>query len=154
MNHRSWVTTATGGAAIRAISRATGIPDRTLSDQLDRNRVTAEHVIAIAIAFGAHPVTALIDCDYLPPRYASIGDPIASLRMVSEDALADEVLRRMKLVGDHTTLTTPIDELLEQRSADDTEVGPTADSGLQGVVTAIAGKLDIENGDQRGQQMG
>ena len=113
MDHIQWLKATTKGDSVRAIARTTKLPNRTLASQIERGRISAENVIAIAIGYGFHPVTSLIDCDYLPARFATTADPIAALREVSEDALAEEVLRRMKLVGDHTALTTPVDELVD-----------------------------------------
>lgn len=126
MKHTEWVARVTKGESVRGIGRVAQIPFRTISDQLDRHRLSAENVIAIALGYGEHPVTALIDCGFLPPHFANEADPIAALRKVSEEALAEEVLYRMKLAGDHTVLTTPIDELLGQ-SANDGQDGATLD---------------------------
>lgn len=104
---------------------------RTIGDQRDRDRISAENVIAIAIGYGRHPVTALIDCGYLPARYATEADPIIALRKVSEDELAAEVLRRMKLAGDHVTLATPIDELPQLRAARERKQKPNYNDEVQ-----------------------
>jgi hypothetical protein len=119
MKHTHWLAATAGGDSPRAIGTRSGVPWRTVNDQIRRNNISAENVIAIAIGYGKHPVTALIDCGYLEARFATEADPIAALRQVSEDDLADEVLRRMKLVGDHTVLTTPIHELRAARTEGD-----------------------------------
>ncbi|MDH6199249.1 lambda repressor-like predicted transcriptional regulator [Mycobacterium frederiksbergense] len=140
MDHIEWIKATTKGDATRAIGRAANIPDRTVASQIDRGHISAENVIAIAIAYGVHPVTALIDCGYLPARYATTADPVAALRSVSEDDLADEVLRRMKLAGDHTVLTTPVDELL----SDNAKLGTA--SAVDAATAASIAELKIDSG--------
>jgi len=125
MDHIEWLARITKGDSARGIGRTAGISFRTIADQIERGRISAENVIAVAIGYGAHPVTALVECGYIPANYAAEADPVAALRTVSEDDLAEEVLWRMKLVGDHCVLTAPIDELL----ADAVESGDTCESG-------------------------
>lgn len=151
MEHNEWVTQATKGDSARAIGKKAKVSFRTIYDQIERGRISAENVIAIAIGYGHHPVTALVDCGYLDAEYANTADPVAALRQVSEDDLADEVLRRMKLAGDHTALSTPLDELVEQRaqSVDDSEMGATVDDLLPPKVNK-----SLENGDQYGDVAG
>lgn len=131
MDHSKWLAETVGGDKDRTIGERSGVPWRTIGDQRDRDRISAENVIAIAIGYGRHPVTALIDCGYLPARYATEADPIIALRKVSEDELAAEVLRRMKLAGDHVTLATPIDELPQLRAARERKQKPNYNDEVQ-----------------------
>lgn len=117
MDHKKWLEEVTNGESVRAAAIAAGIPQRTLAGQADKGHISAENVIAIAIAYQTHPVGALVDTDYLDEKWAQSVDPARALREVTEDELADEVLRRMKLgVETGGALDTPIDELAARRA--------------------------------------
>lgn len=115
MKHSDWLDQTTDSESVRAIARRIDIPQRTLANQVDRDHISPENVIAIGIEYTGHPVRALVDTDYLPEQYAADVDPVTALRTVTEEELADEVLRRMKLPGAHDTFTTPVDELAARR---------------------------------------
>ena len=116
MNHSDWVEQISDGDAINAIATKAGIVHRTFARQVERSRISAENVIAIAIAYKHHPVGALVDTGYLDEKWATQVDPARALRAVTEDELADEVLRRMKIgVKRNGPLDTPVDELAQRR---------------------------------------
>lgn len=115
MKHSEWLIETTGNASPREVGRKAGISFRTVHDQSSRDRLSAENVIKISEAYGVHPVSALIDCDLLAAKWATTSDPVAAIRKVSDEQLADEVLRRMKL-GSHVEFETPINELEQRRS--------------------------------------
>lgn len=147
MNHTEWLKQVTKSASMREVSRRSGVAERTVASQIERNKFSAGNVIRIAVGFDAHPVTALVDCGYIDPEDAKAADPLAAIRKVTDDELADEVLRRLRLAGDHTALTTPIDELVEERGAaestNDAEVG-AADPE----VDAAAGVAELKREDR------
>lgn len=116
MNHTEWLEQTAGDDSPREIEVKTGVPYRTVQNQRSNNRFSAENVIKIAIGYGAHPVGALVDTGYLDAKYAKTVDPAIAIRLVTEDQLADEVLRRMKIGPDTDALTTPIDDLAARRS--------------------------------------
>lgn len=111
MEHNEWLHRVTDGDPINAIARKANIVPRTFARQVDRNHIDAESVIAVAVAYGSHPVRALIDTDYLDEHWAAGIDPVAAIREVTEEQLTSEVLRRMKMGLKTDALTTPIDEL-------------------------------------------
>lgn len=114
MNHTTWIETTTDGATPREIGRLTGISYRTIQEQKNRGKISAENVIKIAEAYDHHPVTALIDTGFLDERWSTATDTRAALRAATEHELADEVLDRM-LKGPKTdAFTTPIDEIDRQ----------------------------------------
>ena len=117
MEHTEWAATITKGDAVNAIATKSGIVHRTFARQMERGKISAENVIAIATAYGHHPVGALVDTGYLDEKWAQQIDPAHTLRMVTEDQLADEVLRRMKLGQAHGALDEPIDALAARREA-------------------------------------
>ena len=115
MNNSEWLEKVTNNASVNAAANRAGIVQRTLSRQVERGEISAENVIAIAIAYGAHPVRALVDTGYLDEKYARTVDPMTALRSVTEDQLADEVLRRMKRGLKTGEFTTDINEVETRR---------------------------------------
>lgn len=115
MKHTEWIRKVTQGDSERAIGKKANVPFRTINSQLSRGSLSAENVISVAIGYGVHPVRALVDTGFLDAKYATEIDPASALRLVTEDDLADEVLRRMKLAGEHEAFTTPVDDLAARR---------------------------------------
>lgn len=124
MEHNAWFEKVTQDS-VRKAAKYVGLTHRTLAYQLEKGSLSPENVIAIAIAYGHHPVGALVDTGYLDEKWAQQIDPAHTLRMATEDQLADEVLRRMKLGQAHGALDTPIDELTERRSKKSNKTTPT-----------------------------
>lgn len=113
MNINEWLTATTGGDSGATIAKRSGLPARTVAHQINTGRMPMENVVAIAIAYGAHPVGALVATGYLDAKYAREVDPVTVLRTISEDALADEVLRRMKLGQGAGVFDVPLDQLTQ-----------------------------------------
>lgn len=86
-----------------------------------------DFAVKLARAYGANVLEALVAAGTITAEEAALREVAPNarevLREASEDALASEVLRRMKLVGDHAALTTPVDELVDgaKKSADQTK---------------------------------
>ncbi|MFD4294177.1 hypothetical protein ACFWQG_13250 [Rhodococcus sp. NPDC058532] len=118
MDHTEWMQTMWGDESVRSAARRSGIAPRSLANYVDRGELPAEAVIAIALAYGKHPVGALVSTGYLAEEFAREIDPITALREVSDEQIADEVLRRMKLGGEHAAFETPIDEMTDSRDAE------------------------------------
>ncbi|WP_296103787.1 helix-turn-helix transcriptional regulator [uncultured Corynebacterium sp.] len=115
MKHDQWLHQITDDS-VRSAAKKIDVAPRTLATQLEKGRISPENVIAIAVAYGHHPVGALVDTGYLDAKWAEQVDPARALRTVTEDDLADEVLRRMKLgVERNGSLDTPVDELAQRR---------------------------------------
>lgn len=117
MNHKDWLETITDDSVL-AISKAIGTANSTLVAQLNKQKISPENVIRIAEHYGHHPVDALVETGYLDKRWAKAIAPLQALREVSEDDLADEVLRRMKLGQNSGALKQPVDELAARRALD------------------------------------
>lgn len=122
MEHTEWLRQITEDS-VRATAKKIDIAPRTLATQIEKGRISPENVIAIAVAYDHHPVGALVDTGYLDAKWAEHVDPMRALRAVTEQQLADEVLRRMEMgVERGGALDTPIDELSERRSKTATPV--------------------------------
>lgn len=136
MNNSEWLEKVTNSASVNAAANRAGIVQRTLSRQVERGEISAENVIAIAIAYGAHPVRALVDTGYLDEKYARTVDPMTALRSVTEGQLADEVLRRMKLGLKTDEFTTDINEVEARRRSKQQKPVSTPDDVMP--VSAVA----------------
>lgn len=122
MKHHDWFAKVTSDS-VRAVARTVGLPPRTLATQLEKGRVSPENVIAISAAYGAHPVRALVDTGYLDPQYARAVDPATAIQSVSEEQLAEEVLRRMRVGVTTENLILDVNEVAERltrKPAEDT----------------------------------
>lgn len=115
MEHSEWLQKVSKGDSINASANKAGIQQRTLARQVDREHIDAESVIALAIAYGIHPVGALVETEYLDEKWANQIDPFLAVRKLTDEQILEEILRRMKLPGDHREFTTPVDELIEER---------------------------------------
>lgn len=128
MKHTNWMNATTGNESVRATALKAGLAQRTLANQIEKDRISAENVIAIAVAYNTHPVRALVDTEYLDEEYARTVDPVSAIRMVSEEQLADEALRRMKLGVKTDVLTNDINEVeARRRSKQQKPVSPPDD---------------------------
>lgn len=116
MEHSEWLQKVSKGDSINASANKAGIQQRTLARQVDREHIDAESVIALAIAYGIHPVGALVETEYLDEKWANQIDPFLAVRKLTDEQILEEILRRMKLPGDHREFTTPVDELIEERA--------------------------------------
>lgn len=115
MEHSEWLQKVSKGDSINASANKAGIQQRTLARQVDREHIDAESVIALAIAYGIHPVGALVETEYLDEKWANQIDPFLAVRKLTDEQILEEILRRMKLPGDHREFTTPVDELINER---------------------------------------
>ncbi len=119
MKHSEWLTTTTGDS-VRNVAITIGVAPRTLATQLEKERISPENVIKIAEAYEAHPVGALVATGYLDTRWAEGIDPEMAVRELTDEQLANEILRRLRDVrGDHDTFHTPVADLDARRSNKD-----------------------------------
>ena len=116
MKHSEWLTTTTGDS-VRNVAITIGVAPRTLATQLEKERISPENVIKIAEAYEAHPVGALVATEYLDTRWAEGIDPEMAVRELTDEQLANEILRRLRDVrGDHDAFHTPVADLDARRS--------------------------------------
>lgn len=111
-----WFAQVANGDSVNAASHHAGIIPRTFARQIERNHIDAENVIAIAIAYGTHPVRALVNTGYLDEEWDTSIDLASPIRTVTEEQLAIEVLRRMKIGMETSELTDDINEFAQRRS--------------------------------------
>lgn len=142
MDLNTWIAEITGGASSQEIARSAGLPVRTVQHQLSTGRMSLENRILIGVAYGHHPLRTLIEWEVVNPEWERIPNIDAALRLATEEQLADEVLRRMKLGVNTETLTTPVDDLANKRRSNTND-----DDVAAGLYAANRRKLEPEEGD-------
>lgn len=129
MEHSTWLA-ATTGDSVRNVAITIGLPPRTLATQIEKGRISPENVIKIAEHYDIHPVGALVDTGYLDKKWASEVDPVTAATQLTDEQLAEEILRRLREVrGDHAVFHTPVADLDAHRSNntnEDVEPAPYA----------------------------
>ena len=116
MDFPEWLATVTGDTQGDVAARI-GMSRRTLQYQLTHGP-KIETVIAIADAYDNNPLVALTKLGYVDERWLSelVGDVEGALTSAAEEALAEEVLRRMLSGRGADVFDTPVDDLMEARS--------------------------------------
>lgn len=142
MDLNTWIAEITGGTTPQEIATAADLPVRTVQHQLSTGRMSLENRILIGVAYGHHPLRTLIEWEVVNPEWERIPDIDAALRLATEDQLADEVLRRMKLGVNTEALTTPVDDLAKKRRSNTGD-----DDVAHGLYAANRRKLEPEEGD-------
>ena len=115
MQHTEWLSKITGTDTTNAIATKANIYTATLSKQIKRARLSPEIVIAIARAYQAPTLDALVSCGYLTETEAALKDRFGlaeALRDATDEQLLRELLRRVDTDGklNHPTLTAPLDD--------------------------------------------
>lgn len=117
MEHTEWLKAIAGTDSARTISKKSGVPNRTVLNQMDKGTISAENVIKIAEGYGKSPVRALVNTGYLDEEWAQSVDPETAIWQLTEEQIAEHVLERMKLPGTHQSFETPVDELAARRTS-------------------------------------
>lgn len=94
MKYDEWVKELIHGDSLREASMKTNNSPTALSQQLRRERLTPEMVIALCRAYDRSPVTGLIETGYINSWEADdVGIPFA-LENATNQQILDEILRR------------------------------------------------------------
>lgn len=126
MDSRHWLGTITSDAQ-NEIARRAGIPQRTLYHQLDKG-LSVDNIIRIAVAYGRHPLRALIDTGHIDPAWSMAPDVESALRLASDDQLTDEILRRLnESHGKNSIFDVPIGDLEDRHLASVADSSPDED---------------------------
>ena len=100
----------------RSIAKKAGLNERTVLHQISKDRMPVENIVTIAATYGYSPVRALIDYGVMDESWANIPDIEGALREASDEQLADEFLRRMKLAP-NPEWNEPVGDLEARRRA-------------------------------------
>ena len=91
---QEWYARTTGGDSFNKVGRKSGRDPSAISKAAAKGwKLSAETVIAIALAYGQNPVDALIACGFIPPVDGTHG---VTLEQAANRQLLDEIEKRMK----------------------------------------------------------
>lgn len=111
MEHIEWFNRITAGDSHREVSRRSGVPNRTIANQVSSGTLKPEVIIKVAEGYNESPVIALVDLGFISARWITEPGVVTSLSRATDEQLTDELLRRLKLIDDE-----PVDELAAKRS--------------------------------------
>ncbi|WP_100813915.1 hypothetical protein [Microbacterium lacus] len=139
-NTEDWLAVVTRGQSARQIATRASIPTATFARQLASDSVSAENAVAIAVAYDASPLQALVAIGLLTEKQASLPTIRELLTSATDKELVDEVMDRLgKASGEDTAFDRPVvpirpnvgahtDDELEE-VAFDAEVDHSEDTG-------------------------
>lgn len=96
---REWYEKTIGSDSTRAAAIASGIPVATLSRQAP-DALTPESVVKLARAYQVSAIDGLVAQGFLSEQDVEVIAARGALEDFTDEQLADEVLRRMKLGGE------------------------------------------------------
>ena len=111
MEHIEWFNRITAGDSHREVSRRSGVPNRTIANQVSSGTLKPEVIIKVAEGYNESPVIALVDLGFISARWITEPGVVTSLSRATDEQLTDELLRRLRLIDD-----APVDELAARRS--------------------------------------
>ena len=150
--HEQWVQDVTAGASRRQVSSAIGMPQSTYNRQANAGRFDAETIIAIARAYGAHPVESLTKLEFLTVDEAAPMSLADAARLLTDQQLIRELARRVD--ADDDAWSGTFDDVVDH--ADDNVIAIGGPSDLPDNVAArrIPGKSHGEQIDDQFDQLG
>lgn len=105
---RTWLAGVTADS-INEVARRAGVPQATLSKQLNEDRLKVENAMAICRTYSANPLDALVALSVITHEDAQRIIGAAALESASDDDLAREILKRLKN-GDGAALNRPLSD--------------------------------------------
>lgn len=100
----AWLRSVTRDHSDRQIAANAGIPTATFNRQISSDSVTPENAVAVAVAYGASPVRALIALGVLDPDDIDTAGVEHALREATDQQLVDEIMRRLEGTGEKPTV--------------------------------------------------
>lgn len=104
MDTIDWYTETTDGDTTNAVATKAGLVTTTLARQLERQKLTAETVAAIAGAYGRDVLDALVIAGLITNEQIDRHAARATLGAATDKEIADEVWRRMNDGRDHPAI--------------------------------------------------
>lgn len=116
MEYSKWLQSITDDSQ-EETARKIQVSRRTLQNQL-YGQLKPETAIKIAEAYGLNPHVVLNKLGFIADHWLAelMEDRLAQAASLTEEELADEVLRRMLKGVETDALTTPVDELAARRA--------------------------------------
>lgn len=136
MEYSKWLQSITDDSQ-EETAKKIKVSRRTLQNQL-YGQLKPETAIKIGEAYGLNPHVVLNKLGFVADHWLAelVDDRLAHAASLTEEELADEVLRRMLRGVETDALTTPVDELATRRSnkADTPDVHPISDDELNAAI--------------------
>lgn len=111
MEHIEWFNRITAGDSHREVSRRSGVPNRTIANQVASGTLKPEVIIKVAEGYNESPVVALVDLGFVSARWITEPGIVTALSRATDEQLTNELLRRLNLIADE-----PVDDLAARRS--------------------------------------
>ncbi len=96
----TWLELVQQGDSVRSIATRAGVDNSTLSRQIKAGEIRSDMVIRIARGLGLDVIDALVAAGHVTAEEAGVTRPSSTLRLVTDQQLADEILRRLESVHD------------------------------------------------------
>lgn len=97
---QEWYLRTTQGDSFNKVGRKSGRDPSAISKAAAKGwKLSAETVIAIALAYNQNPLDALIACGFIPPNTTGINIP--PIETYSMQELCDELSKRIRNLGQH-----------------------------------------------------
>lgn len=101
---QEWYLRTTQGDSFNKVGKKSGRDPSAIGRAAAKGwKLSAETVIAIAIAYNQNPIDALIACGFIPPNSAT-GITIPPLEAYSMEELCDELGKRIRRLGNQRSL--------------------------------------------------
>ena len=96
MDSMTWYTRTVKDASVNAVATRSGVVQSTLARQIKAGSLTAETVVAVARAYGADVLDALVACGLITKDEVRKHGIRATLRDAVDVELAAEIMRRAR----------------------------------------------------------
>lgn len=103
----SWYQQTVGGDSENAVASKSGVKQQTLNRQLKAGKLSPETVVAVAHAYKACPIEALVSLGLLTDEDIRAHGVRVALSRITDKEIADEVWKRL-VKGSHPYLENPI----------------------------------------------
>lgn len=114
MEHKAWVARIAGVAvehlSINAVAERSGLVQTTLARRLNGDGLTADQAIAIAHAYGADVIDALLELGFITEQDLVLPQVSVTLADASDAQIVAEVARRITLPASSSALNAPLAE--------------------------------------------
>lgn len=111
MEITEWYERLVGGASVNSVARRAGINQSTLNRQLNDGRIEPTLVVAIARAYGANVLDALVAQGLITREDVAARGVFAALADATDQEIAAAVWRRMSTPDEsHPVFDEPISE--------------------------------------------
>lgn len=96
----TWLELVQQGDSVRSVATRAGVDNSTLSRQIKAGEIRSDMVIRIARGLGLDVIDALVASGHVTAEEAGVTRPSSTLRLATDQQLADEILRRLESVHD------------------------------------------------------